>query len=493
MDAAPRNAYASQHPQVTHALRELSAARPEYEKAKSFFEGTVPEVLAGEKLRRLFAGQGRHFRINYARTPVDLLTERTTVQGWTCKDARQLKALNDAWEDNQLGIEAKDVHGKAYEFGDSYLIGWPDEDLPSRVSGYLHDPTSVRVFYDPERPRVKSHAIHFWIEPGDEANGLPEGKWHRVTLYYPDRVEQWVSKQAAEDATGNVNLIGDDGEYEQYVSPEGEAWPTENPTPGVIPVFHFRTGRPYGRPEHADAYGPQEAINKLLLSLMGAVDHVVLPKRYITTDSALDGPPGAAADPFAAAVGETVIDPEGDPALTQIGLDPQSSMSDDPGDVWLMSGQNVRPGQFEPFDPAKLIGPIESLVQQMADVTDMPANRYHRGGTTPSGDSQRMDEAPLNNKASDRHAQFGVTWHEWAAYVCLVNGLGDTDAQIAWGPPIQYNDEQSWQTALLQLKAGVPLEQVLKERGYGDELITAWIAAGAAQQPDQPASPPTAL
>ena len=464
----------SRHPDLTEALEEMQLAEPDYVEASDFYNGTVDEVLASQKLRELFGNQGSKFRINYARTPVDCLLERTKIQGFTCKDTGQLAAIEATWFDNELGIEAKDVHRRAYEFGDAYLVAWPeddDPDFPGKVSAYAHDPTHVRVFYDPERPRKKRLAVHKWLETGTgfDGNQLPKGEvYQRVNLYYPDRLEKWVSKEAVLSAAGHRNMIRFDSEYEEFGDVEdGEQWPIPNPVPDIIPVFHFRTGRPYGRPEHADAYGPQYAINKLLLSLMGAVDHAVLPQRYVTTESAMSGQTSAL-DAFDTAVGE--IDTE----VNDDGLDPSSTMETGPGNVWLLSGKSVKPGQFAAADSENFIEPMESLVRQMADVTDLPANRYHSGGQQPSGDSQRMSERPLNDKVDDRHAQFGVTWHEFFSYVCEVNGLGATDAQVNWAPPDIATDKDSWETAQLQLKAGVPFDQVMRERGYGSEKIEEW-------------------
>lgn len=452
------------HPHLTAALTALADARPAYEEAESFYDGEVDEVIASRKLRELLGDQAQKYRINYARTPVDVLLERTAIQGWTCSQPAQLAAIDQTWDDNELGIEAKDVHRRAYEYGDAFLIAWPDEELPGGVEVYAHGPAHVRVFYDPERPRRKSHAVHDWNEAGSDENGLGAGVWHRVNLYYPDRVEQWVSRSPV------VNAKADD-DYVPHDDPNGTgAWPLDNPTPGIIPVFHFRTGRPYGRPEHADAFGPQRALNKLLLSLMGAVDHQVLPQRYVATESVVDAPgtPGGR-DPFEEATGELTTT-----STTDDGLNAGSTMETGPGNVWLLSGRNVRPGQFEPASSANFIVPMESLIQQMADVTDMPADRYRRGGQSPSGDSKRMDEVPLNKKAGDRHDQFGVTWHEFAQYVCIVADLGETDAQVAWEPPETYSDLASWQTALVQLQAGVPFDQVMRERGYNPDVIAEW-------------------
>lgn len=461
----------SPHPQLTAALAALADAEPDYTEAREMYEGRVDEVFASEKLRHLFAASGRKLRVNYARTPVDVLVERTSVQGITCSDNAQKTILDLAWFDNELGIEAKDVHRRAYEYGDAYLIAWPDEDLPGKVSSYAHDPTDVRVFYDPQRPRVKSHAVHGWLEAADEDNGLRPGVWHRVEMYYPDRVEKWVSKTAVVSEGGLVRGLEVDDEYEPYEGDGDVDGIAENPTPGVIPVFHFRTARPYGRPEHADAYGPQHGINKLVTSLFGVVDRNVLPQRYVQVDD-------AEKQQFAQPTPDALFEPDPDVPVTERTTSKREGGHDlgtDPGDVWVLRGtQRNGVGQFDGADPKTLTDPMLVLVQAMADVTDMPANRYHRGGQSPAADSQRMDEAPLRSKTADRHAQFGVTWREWCAYVLLVNGVPTTDAQIAWAPPETYNDKSSWESAHLQLQAGVPYAQVLLERGYVADTVAEW-------------------
>ena len=110
------------HPDLTEALKALKNAEPDYLEAETFYVGEVDEVLASQKLREQFGDIARKFRVNYARTPVDVMVERTKIQGWTCSNAAQLAAIELAWENNELGIEAKDAHLKAYEFGDAYII-----------------------------------------------------------------------------------------------------------------------------------------------------------------------------------------------------------------------------------------------------------------------------------------------------------------------------------------------------------------------------------
>src|SRR3546814_17791675 len=53
----------------------------------------------------------------------------------------------------------------------------------------------------------------------------------------------------------------------------------ENET-GEIPFFHFRTARPYGRPEHKKAYGPQDALTKLVTTMMSTSAFAAFPQTW---------------------------------------------------------------------------------------------------------------------------------------------------------------------------------------------------------------------
>jgi len=457
------------------SIKALVAARPAYDEAKAFFEGEVDEVIASQKLRKLLGDQGKHFRVNHARTPVDVMLERTEITAITSENDNARTVCNQAWEDNQLGLEAKDIHRRAYEFGDAYLIGWSDEELPGGVSFYAHDPQEVRVFYDPQRPRVKSHAIHTWLmdSPTDESGGS-----YRVNVYYPDRVEQYISANEVTRPDGSKIKSIQECEWGYYVTEDSdEQGVVENPW-GVIPVFHFRTDRPYGRPEHKDAYGPQNIINKTWTTLMGSVDYHGFPQRYIQTDDAVNAAPENLT-PDQAMNGDATPDAQSD-------FDPAYLTPTGPSELWLLSGKNIKVGEFDPPEAKPLLDVIESALKQMSSVTDIPAARFDRSGDTPSGESYRMQDAPLNNKVTDREAQFSVTWREALQFVLLVNDV-DAIADVVWAPPADYTDHDSWETANEQIDAGVPAAQVLRERAYRQEDIEKWgVTEQSARTDDSP-------
>src|SRR4051812_16531808 len=115
---------------VTEALDALRLSQPFYEEAHEYFVGDIQEVFSSQKLRQLIGPTGDRYRVNFARTPVDVLLERTTMNGITSSDDAAVALLTTVWDDNELGQEAKDLHRMTYEYGDAYLIAWPNEDLP---------------------------------------------------------------------------------------------------------------------------------------------------------------------------------------------------------------------------------------------------------------------------------------------------------------------------------------------------------------------------
>ena len=427
---------------LTQAIDVLDNAAVGYDQAEAYYEGNVGEVITSRRLRQVFglgsSGLDR-FRINYARTPVDALLERTQIQGITCSDAGALKILDTVWKSNELGLEAKDIHRMVYEFGDAYLIGWQSDEVEGGVELYAHSPQNVRIFYDPARPRRKQYGVHRWIEQGNPDNELGEGLFTRVNIYWPDGVEQWQSRHRIDDVMGvpaATTLVSDEPDLVPY----GPAPLLESPTPGIIPIFHFRNARPFGRPEHADAYGPQDAITKLLVTMMVSVDFAGYPQRYVTTDSALA--PGPQADAFGPPPDDSISLDEG-----LDGLAGDSEMEAGPGSTWLLSGANVKVGQFATAQTDNFLAAIHSLIKQMASVTDIPAHYFDRAGQMPSGEAFRRAEAPLNSKVEDREALLGITWAETFNWILDANNTFAADPMPIWAPTQVWNDKDSWSTA----------------------------------------------
>lgn len=439
------------------SLEALLASEPAYTQAEQYYLGIVPEYFASARLARLLQATSEKFRVNFAATPVDVLLERTKIASVAHPSATLL--LEQIWQDNELEFESKDIHRRTYTYGDAYAIAWTDETLASGVSVYGHDPRSVRVFYDPQRPRVKTHAIQAWTD---------EDLHVRVNMYGPDVLQRYISTAPLRD---NIAIL--DLEFTEY-TPDGEGGSTvPNPVPGIVPVFHFRNDRTYGRPEHIDAYGPQDMLNKVLITMMASIDYAGFPQRYVLTGSTLEPTPAADFGPLPEGMLTT---PDAYRGLPQQG----AAMDASPGSTWLLNGADLKVGQFSVAESQNFLNASTSIIQMMAAVTDVPMHYFSLSGDMPSGESYRAANGPLNKKASDRQAQLGSAWNDLFDYCLAVNNVPE-GADVRWEPVESANDKEFWETQTIKKTLGLPREEVFAEGGYERETVAMW---------EEPAPPP---
>lgn len=445
-------------------LNQLRDAQDGYEEAAEFYEGTAPEIWTSRRLERMLRGATGKFRVNWARTTVTAVLDRLEINAITSTDDQEQAAIEAIWADNLLGMEAPLIHEDALKYGDAYVIVGTTED--GEVEFRVHGPDEVRVYYERENPHKARYAIKAWII------GQGDQQRTRVNLYYDDRIERYVSKQKLGDRF-------DDRSFERFIDEDGDEWPEENEL-GELPVFHFRTRFPYGRPEHADAYGPQNMLNKLVATQMAAVDFQTLPQRYVLQEV---GNPEAGAAP-------ADDDFDDEPSRTTQLTDPNLVSS--PGSVWWLPGAKGA-GQFDPVDPKAFLEPIREYVESMATVTSTPMHMYRVGGTPPTGESRKMAEMPLLKKVGLRALFLGQTWKSATVFALTLAGF-DVDPeriQLNWKSPTLTDDKDTWDTFGSKRAMGVPIRQILLEAGYTADQCDTW--GFTEEQPDGPEPTPEEL
>jgi hypothetical protein len=440
-------------------IKSLRDSRHAYDKADAYYEGTAPEVFSSVRVQRAMERTGIDFDLNFACTVVDAVVDRLEIAAVTSPDDTQAEALQGVWDSNGMDLEAGDVHRRACEFGDAYLIVLPaadENDTVQDVQMFYNSPTTVRVIYDEENPREKRYAIKKWCE----------GKTYRAELYYPDRIERWTTRPdsqgtAERDWMPWLATPEDDGE------PDPESWLIDHDY-GEIPVFHFRTDRPFGAPEHKRAYGPQNAINKLIATHMATVDYQGFPQRYALTEAATtdtgDLDPSDFDDDF------FPPDPESGP--TDSG--DTSALKAGPGEVMLLRGFKAV-GQFDAAQPNVFLDPVMFNVRAMAQSTTTPLHLFDPQGDAPSGESLRAKEAPFTKKIRNRQLSFGGTWQDVFTFALRLLGFEEPVVDVRWAAASATDDRFGWLAAEQKTKLGVPLRQVLVEGGYTDDQVEAWL------------------
>lgn len=410
------------------AAIQKNAAR--YKEAEAYYTGTNPETFASAKLAHVLRTTGHRGTHNYCRVIVDAVLNRLEIANIVCDTKKAQDKVNEVWEANQLGLESNEIHRNAGAYGDTYALVWPDADGAVQVS--YNSPRTTALVYDPENPRKKLYAVKVWQNKGDSLRTYAGGKT-RMNVYTEDAIHKYVS---------DVDEISEGTDWTKI----GEE---ENPF-GEIPVFHFRTYRPYGKPEHYEAYGAQNDINKLLATHMFTVDYQGAPQRYAL-----------------AMQGEADSVDFGDDETERENL---NSLRSDPGSLWYLKGMHGV-GQFEPADPRVFWDPVKMLKESMASLTDTPFHYLERGlSGVAGGESLRVSEAPLLKKVADRQTSYGTTWKEIFAFVLKIEGI-TARIEVKWNLVESMDALGQWDVMLKKINAGLSHRQALREAGYEESDI----------------------
>lgn len=448
-------------------LKALLDAVPDYERAGRYFEGRPSEWFSTAKLERMLRrSRTDTLRLNFAQTAVLAVSDRLELTSVVATDDAAQELLDTVWDDNELDVELPNAFLRAGEFGDAYLLLDVDEDDSGQpvVEVFYNSPLVGRMIYQQDNPRKKWFYVKRWqtTDPNTRLAAV------RLSLLYADRTERYSTKTP--DAKG---VTAD--EFTPYTGPDDEDGDhiIDNPL-GFLPVYHLRAGgRPYGTPEHVNAYGPQDAINKLAITHLGGIDFLSFPQRYALEQTDTD-------------VGEDDIDGiyraeqmasliEGTPGaeVPDWTHRPHNGLTSDPGGVWWL--KNVaQVGQFTPADSSNFLDSIVLYIKIMAHVTTTPTYLFDLPGEVPSGESQRAADAPLAKKAAKRMLTYGGPVRDCLEDALRVLGVTNPNVSLNWASSQIVDDNAGWTVAQAKLTAGVPLRQVLMDQGYTTTQLDGW-------------------
>jgi len=449
---------------LTKAIHEMDKHRPEYERAGQYYRGEIPEYFGSIRLRGVLKDAAERYRLNLAKTPVNVVSNRLEVAAATVPDQDQLTAIlqADVWDANELTFEIPRLIKDTCRDGDGYLLVWDGpEDGTVEVS--YNSPFSSRMLYDPENVRRKRAYVHTWCD----------NKVRYADVFYADVLEQYwqpeENKPEDEQAWQERTTAFVDGLTGQPTDENADnslgVWPLPNPY-GEVPAFHFRTDRPWGVPLHKDAYGPQDAITKIIAAHLGTVDYQTFPQRYALEDSSQN-------------VDDLLQDEDwddftGNNTTGAASGKPEQGLRSGSGEVWWLRGVKGV-GQFEVADPDVFIKPSEFYVRMMAQTTDTPLHFFDPGGDQPSGESRRTAEGTLTKKVKNLAQSFGFTLSDGLGFALTVLGHKDLHVDVRWAPAESTDDKDSWETAGLKIETGVPVAQVLQEQGYTRAQVDGWL------------------
>lgn len=397
----------------------LLERRDHYLKAQSYYEGDVAERFASSRIARVFRNTG-HTSLNFCRPVVHAVSNRLSIASIAPNKPSAKKVVNAVLDHNEFAIEEKEFYRRTCEFGDSYVIVWPDADGNWTLSS--NSPLSMTLVYDVENPRLKLYAVKSWTIGNDTY----------MNIYTKESITKYRAQGSSLSEGLQWNV------YDTVDNPFDE-----------IPVFHFRTERPFGRPEHEAAYDSQDYINKLFTTNMYTIDYQGAPQRYALANA------------------ESGLDDYEDDDIQRENI---NGLKSGPGEMWYLNGV-TQVGQFAPADPDVFWKPIESTLEVMASATETPLHYFRNNGAFISGEAWRTAEGVLASKIEARKASFASTWRYIFRFILKAEGFAGVDVEIKWMETDNLDTLDQWDVMLKKINSGLSYHQALRESGYDEETI----------------------
>lgn len=399
------------------AVNNLSSKKPRYDMLWRYYDGDQPLVYSSERLREIFSGLDARFTENWCAVVVDSVLDRMELRTPHISNDDALSALlAELWEMTGLIEDEYTIHEDVAVTGESFVIAWPDDDdIPQ---AFHNDARLCHAEYDSENPRQLRFAAKWWNTDA----GLV-----RLTLYYPDRLEYYVSKR----------------EYKQGEEPSAKAfepWGDEpvavNPY-GMIPVFHFRSNRRKVKSQLANAWQVQDMVNKTIADMMVAAEFGAFPQRYVISMAGVKGLKAA------------------------------------PNSIWdLVAGEDgaqpTTAGQFSAMPLSNYLEAINKLTADIGIITRTPRHYFFVQGGDPSGEALIAMESPLTKKVERLEDTLTPTWRDLAAFLLALGGSAarsqDIVAEYLPGATVQPRTQA--EIRKINVEAGLPLDNVLRDEGW---------------------------
>ena len=403
------------------AVSHLTAKKPRYDALWSYYDGAQPLVYSSAKLKEIFHGLDANFTENWCAVVVDSVLDRLDLRDLSVPgDDAATEALRALREQSGLVDDEHAIHESLCVTGEAFVLAWPDD--AGGPQAFVNDARLCHAEYDAANPRRLRFAAKWWSE--SEAV--------RLNLYYPDRIEYYVTVR--EFKYGEMP-------DERSFQPWGDEPAALNPF-GAIPLFHFRFNQRKPVSQLDNVLPVQDMANQLVASMMVAAEFGAFPQRYVISESGI------------------------------------ANLQNNPNAIWdlVAAGKDMQAttaGQFAATDLNNYLVALNKLAADIGIISRTPRHYFYAQGGDPSGEALIAMEAPLNRKVERLQAALMPTWRDLAGFLLLLAGQPQPTQRI-W---VNYEPPQTVQpmTDAIIVKtlveAGQPLATVLRDRGWTDEEL----------------------
>jgi hypothetical protein len=402
---------------LKQAYAALSAKQAPQKKYFEYYDGEQPIMYATNRLVEVFKDVNARFTQNWCAVVIDSVKDRINL-----RNVRVPAAVSSQWKEqwleSELFLESDDCHEAMLVGGEGFVI------VDNDGQAYYNDPRQVQVFYDAARPRVKKWACKWWVN---------EDEKFQVTLYYPNSVENYISRARAEDVR----------EWTEFEAMPGNEAALSNPL-RTVPVFHFRQGRRRAKSDLVNVLPIQNGINKLLADMMVAAEFGAFKQRWVISNVEVNG-----------------------------------KLKNAPSEIWDIPagdgvGQQTEVGQFEHTPLDNYLTAIEQMSNSVSSITRTPKHYFFSIGSNLSGEALMAMESPLVKKAQDRIDRCEPVWRAVTALMIFAKSgkvvlTSEIEAEFDKSQVVQPRTEA--ETRGLNVQAGMPLVTALRDEGKSPAYI----------------------
>jgi hypothetical protein len=443
---------------IETALKNFRISSDRYRKAERYYKGDHDLAFATEKFKNAFGSMFREFALNLCPAVCDAVRDKLKVREFRVEQGGGALSTDAwrIWQTNRMGRRSGEVHKEAVKNGDAYVIVWPN--ARGEVTIYPNKAGMCTAVYDEETPGRVLWAAKHWRMPDKRV---------RLNLFYPDRIEKYISKAASE------NTLPDAKEFTPYgavPSPKSKVRSMEGskslraagdtaagpaalqqegssiiPNPyGIVPVFHFANNADIGAAGQSEleaAMPVQDALNKSVLDMLVAMEFASYRQRWAAGIEIEYGEDGQPIPPFKAGVDH----------------------------LWITENQDAKFGDFEAANLEQFLKVKDSFRMDMACVTGTPMYYFMQvSGDFPSGEALKKAESRFIAKVRDRQESFGQVWEDVMAFALMLEGKTDARLFADWEDPAPLSEKEKLENIAVKKELGLSEAQALIEAGYGE-------------------------
>ncbi len=258
-----------------------------------------------------------------------------------------------------------------------------------------------------------------------------------LTIYYPDRIEKFISRNEVSDGTSIVN---DSDFVEREI--KNETFPLYHDL-GRVPVVHFSNGESI----LTDVIPVQAALNKGLADLFVGMEYNSLRQRWTSGISyPVDEETGKAMIPF------------------------------EHDDQWMTTKTtDGKFGEFSDMNLDQILAVLEMLRGSIARISGIPLHYLQMtNGDFPSGEALRKAEARLTELLQEAQISFGESWSEVMSICMQIEqpNAGILVIEPQWTPAAPFDQTEELANGILKKQLGWSDKQIQSDFGLDLKTIT---------------------